>query len=575
LLGTATADVTTGAWSLTPTSALTDGTHSLTATSTDAAGNTSAATSVCTLIVGTVPTITASPVNKAVFVGSPVSFAATATGTGPLNYEWQWSADGTTFTTITGATSASYALTSATLANAGYYRVTVTNPFGTVVSASARLTASPVVAASVPVPDGYASATTGGGTAAPVVVFNAADFKTQATSTSACTITVVGQLNIGTVNVTSNKTIQGADASAALLGNLTLGSGVSNVIIRGLHLTNPGNTIVSGAYTDGGDALTVSGASKVFVTHCTFFDCADHDMKIVSGADNVTVSWCEFYNSAATLLHCCSVQIGTDSENQALHVTLHHNWWSANVDQRMPFSSYGYVHQYNNYLASAGNTSGSVASDRSQFLSERNDYAGMVGPLSKQNVTASLAAGKIRVIGNLYTNCTGAAPDTGADTVFTPDYSYEMMPASDVAVEVAARAGNIAGAATTDPVTGTASVTAPPAILRPGTSFTLTAASSGFTASSYQWRLNNADIAGATASTYTVSNLQTAKTGTYTVAISMTSGDTVVSMPVIVSMSTQPTNPGSGSSSGGGSVGGWFYAALALLGWARFRSGRR
>ena len=568
LLGTTTASGT-GAWSFAMTAALTEGTHSLAAKATDAAGNTSNA-AVLTLVVGTAPVITSAPAAKTVAAGSSVSLAVSASGTATLGYQWQKSADNTTFAAISAANAATYAVSSATVAHTGYYRVVVTNSFGTATSASALLTVTP--AFTDPKPDGSAASVTGGsGTGSQsVAVLTADDFRFYATASTPYVITVAGTLNIGTVNVTSNKTIQGADGNAALLGNLTLGTGVSNVIIRGLNLTNPGTTIVNGAYTDGGDGLTLSGASNVFVTHATFFDCADHAIKIINGSDNITVSWCEFYNTSSTLLHRISVQIGNSSESKPLHVTLHHNWWSTNVDQQMPLSTYGYVHQYNNSFASAGATSGTIASDQSQLFSERNVYTGLANPLTKQTVSAALTAGKIRVIGNVYTNCTGTAPDAGTDTVFTPPYSYEMLPTSDVATEVSTFAGNTAGAGSTDAATGTATVTGPTAAVLPGASFTLTAAPSGFTATTYQWRLNNAEIAGATASTYTSANTQAANAGTYTVAISMASGDTVVSTPLVLTLGEQPKSETTGTVSGSGSFEAWFCAALVLLGSLRF-----
>jgi pectate lyase len=564
LLGTTNA--TGGAWSFTLATPLTDGTHAIIAKATDSAGNISTAAPL-TLVVGTAPAITTSPVAQTVAAGSAASFTVSANGTAALGYQWQESADNTVFTAVSGASSASYSITSATVASTGYYRVVVTNTFGTATSPAALLSVTPDYVA--PKPDGSAAAVTGGtGTGSQsVTVLTTADFITYATSPRPYVITVIGTLNIGAVNVTSNKTIQGADGSATLLGNLNLGNGVSNIVIRGLNLTNPGTMIANGAYTDGGDALTLSGASNVFVTHTTFSDCADHAMKIINGSDNVTVSWCEFYNTSSTLLHRTSVQIGNGSESKPLHVTLHHNWWTTNVDQQMPLSAYGYVHEYNNYFASAGNTSGTVVSDQSQLLSERNVYAGLANPLTKQTVNAALTAGKVRVIGNLYTSCTGTTPDAGTDTIFTPVYSYEMLPTSDVATEVSTLAGNTAGAGSSDAVGGTATLVGPTAAVVPGTSFTLNSTPSGFTVTTYQWRLNNVDVAGATASTYTCSNTQTANVGTYAVAISMASGDTVVSTPFVVALgSPPPSNNGNSGSSGGGSFGAWFYAALALFG---------
>ena len=571
LLGTVIA--TEGAWSFAVTRALTDGPHAITALATDAAGNTSPAATL-TLIVGTAPAITTAPSNQTVAAGSAASFSVSATGSATLVYQWHKSVDGATYTAVTGATFATNAISGAAETSIGYYRVVVSNEYGSITSSAAFL--SVTLGYTAPKPDGSAASATGGSGpgSQSVAVSTAADFTAYATAPTPSVITIVGALNIGTVNLTSNKTIQGADANAALVGNLTIGGGVTNVIIRGLNLTNPGTTIVNGAYVDGGDALTLSGASNVFVTHTTFFDTAGHAIKIINGSDNITVSWCEFYNSSATLPHRTGVQIGTTTESQPLHVTLHHNWWSTSVDQQMPLATYGYVHQYNNYFASAGNASGTVVSDQSQLLSEHNVYTGVANPLTKQTVNAALAAGKIRVTGNLYANCTGTAPDAGTDIVFTPAYSYEMLPTSDVATEVSTFAGNTAGAGSTAAATGTATLTGPTAAVVPGASFTLTTVPSGFTATTYQWRLNNAEIAGATASTHTNSNTQAAHAGTYNVAISMASGDTVVSTPFVVTLGTPPNNPGGNAggtgSSGGGSAETWFCAVLALLGSARF-----
>jgi pectate lyase len=434
-----------------------------------------------------------------------------------------------------------------------------------------------------PAPDGFASSATGGASTAAVTVTTAANFITQAQSSTPAVITVAGLLNLGAtpVTVNSNKTIQGADANAALVGNLTLASGVSNVIIRGLNLTNPGTIIVGGAYTDGGDGITIAGASSVFITHCTFFDTANHAIAITNGADKITVSWCEFYYTAGQTVHRDSVLIGTPgAETAPLHVTLHHNFWSTNVDQQMPVATFGYVHLYSNDFDATGNTSATVSSDQAQLLSELNVYTGMASPLTVQNVNTALPIGRILALGNSYTTTTGTAPYSGLDQVFTPSYSYEALPVSDTAAVVSANAGNVAGAGYTDAAVGSASITGPTAAVTPATAFTLTSVPASFTPSTYQWRLGNLAISGATASTYTVSNTQSANAGIYTVAIGLVSGDVVVSTPFTVTLGAPPATtpapaPDSGSSFpwyyfiGGGAMSDWFLGALAML--AAFR----
>jgi len=266
------------------------------------------------------------------------------------------------------------------------------------------------------------------------------------------------------------------------------------------------------------------------------------------------VSWSEFYFATTHTGQRSSMRIGlAGSETKPLHVTLHHNWWSDRCDTNMPSSTYGYVHFYNNYFKATGSTSTSDARDNAQFFAELNAYEQMNDPLSKQNVDTTQAAGRIRAISNLFTNCTGKAVDAGTDTVSTPVYSYELLPSEDVAIYSTQFAGNTAGAASGTPSARSASITGPTAAVVPGASFVLTAVPSNFAGASYQWRLNNFNISGATSSTYSVTSMQTANTGTYSVMIGTASGDYVVASPLTVTVGSN-TSGDAGSSSSSGST---------------------
>ena len=81
------------------------------------------------------PSITTQPKSQTVYEGSSVTFDVTATGTDPLSY--QWKKDGSN---ISGATSASYTISSAKTSDAGSYTVTVSNSAGSVTSSTATLT---------------------------------------------------------------------------------------------------------------------------------------------------------------------------------------------------------------------------------------------------------------------------------------------------------------------------------------------------------------------------------------------------------------------------------------------------
>jgi len=80
------------------------------------------------------PTIVAPPASQSIAVTSNVTFSVTASGTPPLNYQWQVNT-----TNINGATNASLILTNVGFSDAGTYTVTVMNTHGST-NATAMLT---------------------------------------------------------------------------------------------------------------------------------------------------------------------------------------------------------------------------------------------------------------------------------------------------------------------------------------------------------------------------------------------------------------------------------------------------
>src|SRR5262249_26352054 len=92
----------------------------------------------------TAPSITSQLASQSVNAGQSATFSVTATGTDPLSYQWQKQISGT-WTNLSGATSASFTLSSAQVAEAGQYRVVVTNSAGSATSNAATLTVNTVV----------------------------------------------------------------------------------------------------------------------------------------------------------------------------------------------------------------------------------------------------------------------------------------------------------------------------------------------------------------------------------------------------------------------------------------------
>jgi pectate lyase len=304
-------------------------------------------------------------------------------------------------------------------------------------------------AQTIAVPDGYAEGTTGGDNAAPITVSSASAFKSAVGNENRAVVIVEGMLNVGDVSIGSNKTVIGKDSTSGLTGGC--------VRVRGTNYIFQNLTIGPSAT----DAMEVSGATKVFIYRCAFWDGADGSLDIVRGADNMTVAWCKFYYiNQTTHLNTILIGNGDDVTTDAgkLHVTMHHNWFAEKCDQRMPRVRYGHVHIYNNYYNSKGclycigtGVHCRIRVENSHFddvNSPWRDYSGMSND------------GQIGWEGLLFTN--GASQPSYAPNsfpVFDPPYSFTVDEVDDVEALVKSGAGNVFG----DP-TGTthrAAVTAP------------------------------------------------------------------------------------------------------------------
>lgn len=87
------------------------------------------------LVLPSPPQIEVSPLSQKASVGKTVLLSAVASGTPVLSYQWFWNSG----TAVAGATHATLTLTGLTAANAGDYRIVVTNAYGSTTSAVATL----------------------------------------------------------------------------------------------------------------------------------------------------------------------------------------------------------------------------------------------------------------------------------------------------------------------------------------------------------------------------------------------------------------------------------------------------
>jgi hypothetical protein len=118
----------------TPATSASDSGAQFTVAVTNAAG--SATSNAAVLTVNVPPSVTAQPTGQTVTAGQTATFSVTASGTAPLNYQWERNG-----ATITGATSASYTTpTTSTSDNGAKFSVVVSNSAGNMTSNTATLT---------------------------------------------------------------------------------------------------------------------------------------------------------------------------------------------------------------------------------------------------------------------------------------------------------------------------------------------------------------------------------------------------------------------------------------------------
>ncbi len=199
----------------------------------------------------------------------------------------------------------------------------------------------------------------------------------------------------------SNTTIIGLTDESGIRGaNISI-SGISNVMLRNLHLQDAFDPFPHHEYEDGWnaeyDCITIQNTnSYIWIDHCTFEDTisvgwedfagvktGDADADVVSfpcnskgeattsgyemwqtydglcdikgSTSNVTVSYCVFRNHDKCML------IGnSDSESvtaASRTITLHHNYYCGAV-QRLPMARLSYIHNFNNYYGVPSTSNG-------------------------------------------------------------------------------------------------------------------------------------------------------------------------------------------------------------------------
>jgi pectate lyase len=293
--------------------------------------------------------------------------------------------------------------------------------------------------------------TTGGGSSAPVVVTTLSALKSALSGNTARVVHLSGTIDTGSSEVTigSNKTLRGVDAKAKVVGGLAVRG--NNVIVQNLTVQG------KGLGKKPADALNASGSTNVWFDHLNILDGGDGLLDLTNASDRITVSWNKFSYTDPKHTHRLALLIGNSSEKcsvdaKKMNVTVHHNWFSTLVDQRMPRLLFGKGHIYNNYYNSPGNTYNIGAGSWASLLVENNYFKNVNNPHRFQDNHPAYIA----VSGNIYDNVAGKR-DTGlhgsdgpsndcekalpTPAPWTPSYSYTLDSASAIPDLVMACAG--------------------------------------------------------------------------------------------------------------------------------------
>jgi pectate lyase len=452
----------------------------------------------------TPPSITTQPASQTVQVGSDVTFSVVASGTAPLSY--QWKKDGAD---IPGATSAALTLTNVQLSEAGGYGVEVSNNVGVATSDPATLTVTvaPVFflrerfadgdRTTQNLPDSAAWFTSSGSNNLTATVGQA----TQIVSSSCTLLTYFTNASATPASVGVNQTLT-LDFTVQFTGFDTAAAAGANTFVVGLlrSVANPDATSGTG-FTPTGSPNTNARVSGDF------------------GSNNPASNVFNNYGGYAAMTYTGSVF------TTPIRLYARTGVSASLLNSTSPFTQF----------------TGAAPTPSTEAMVANTDYR---GTLTLQNtgsgvsVSYTLRNATTGSVVMTYSAVQAAASFTQFDTVAfylskasgSANYNF-IIEAVDVSLS-----GDSPGdppVITTQPVSQTVSA---------GANVTFTVGADGAAPLSYQWLKNGAAMAGATAASLTLTNVQAADAGAYRAVVSNAAGS-ATSATAVLSVETGPVAP--------------------------------
>jgi hypothetical protein len=443
---------------------------------------------VAVLTVWVAPNIASQPQSQTNVVGTSAAFSVGATGTAPLSYQWQFNS-----ANIGGATGANLTLANVQLSDAGIYAVVVTNSAGSVTSAVATLTVwAPPAITSQPQSRTNAAGTT-------------AEFSVGAT---------------GTLPLGYQWQFNGANVPGGTGANLTLNN---------VQLSDAGN--YAAVITNGAGSVTSAVASLTVLA----------PPSITSPPQNRT----NISGSSATF---SVIATGT--------APLSYQWQRAgeNISGATGTSlllSNVQPGDAGSYSVVVTNTAGSVTSAVA-VLTVWNPPSISTQPQSRTNLLGTTAVFSVLAGGTTplsYQWQFNGGSIVGATGTSLTLNAVQANDAGNYSVVVMNGAGSVTSAVATLTVWVTPAITVQPHSRTNvvGTVGTFSVTATGTAPLNYQWQLNGANIANATSSVLTLTNIQVSDTGNYSVVVTNVAGSATSIVAVLTvltppSITTQPQN---------------------------------
>jgi len=502
---------------------------SYTVTATNSLGTAGPSTPAVVTVNVVLPVITVQPASATASIGGAASFSVTATGSAPLSYQWYLGS-----TAISGATSSTYSIPSASGANIGNYSVVVTNEGGQATSSTATLTLV-VNQTSTAFSTNFAQDTIHAAT--PAITATSTNWyimasKVATNSSVGDDPATVGVVETRPLTITINAaTTSGIYEAATVftptpLSLATSGSGLkvtatfiaNNIATLGWGLFNSGGTLPYTTLNAGlaadllGGTNNMTGGTQGWVGYRAHIANADANARILTRL----------------------AQTGTATTNRTQELVVP---GSGSVSYGTPAGT-----SLSNLVNPAAYTF--VTGTTYTLVYEITRSAADQYSISYKLYNGADISGTLLVSASGVTTATGATPTAPSTVTSSFDsFAFGARTTSSASVpSVVVSALKIEKSLPT-PAASPAITTQPSSqSVAPGANVTFTAAASGTPSPTFQWYKGASAISGATSASYSLTSVASGDAGSYTVVATNAVGSATSSAAVLTVASANPYN---------------------------------